>query len=194
MRPEVSMTRCFAIVLAVLLTACSGPKPSAAPTASPSIAASPSVAAATAEDGEGPFRLVFTLPKTTWSAGDSIDGQSRLEFSGVAPVTIVGSAGGVLGFSFAEVDGRRQMGPAWDTACAIHAIAPDKPIVSPITKSGGYGDDQPDAAFYRAFFTDPLVHLPAGEWDITAAAEFVERECGGPPHSRQASIRVRVTE
>ena len=78
--------------------------------------------------------------------------------------------------------------------CAIHVLATDRPILSPITKSGGYSDDQPDAPFYRAFFADRLVHLPTGEWDITAVAEFAEGECGGPAHALAAPIRVRVTE
>lgn len=174
------MPRRFAIVLAVILAACAG--------------SSPSPTAARADDGEGPFHLAFTLPRTTWSAGEAIEGQSQLSLSALGPVTIVGSGGGVLGFGFAEVGGRRQMGPAMTADCAIHPIAGNEPIVSPITKSGGYSTDGPDAAFYRAFFADPLVHLPAGAWDITAIAEFAEDECGGPTHSLTATIRVRVTE
>lgn len=176
------MPRRFAIVLAVMLAACAGPAPS--PTSSP----------ASAEDVEGLFHLVFTLPRTTWSAGESIEGGSRLALSALGPVTIVGSGGGVLGFGFAEVGGHRQMGPAMTADCATHRIAGDEPIVTPITKSGGYSTDGPDAAFYRSFFADPLVHLPQGEWDITAVAEFVENECGGLKHTLQATIRVRVTE
>jgi hypothetical protein len=181
------MPRRFAIVLAIFLAACAA---TPSPTSSPSLTGPP----ATAEDVEGLFHLAFTLPRTTWSVGESIEGQSQLSLSAGAPVTIVGSGGGVLGFGFAEVGGRRQMGPAWTADCANHPLAADRPIVSPITKSGGYSDDQPDAAFYRAFFADPLIHLPAGEWDITAVAEFVERECGGPGHTLEATIRVRVTE
>jgi hypothetical protein len=68
-------------------------------------------------------------------------------------------------------------------------------MVSPIKKSGGYSDSQPDAAFYRAFFADPLVRLPAGEWDITAIAVFTEGlGCQGVSHSMSATIRVVVTE
>lgn len=176
------MPRLLAIVLAVLLAACAGSAPS------------PTSSAVTAEDVEGPFHLAFTLPRTTWSAGESIEGGSRLSLSALGPVTIRGSGGGLLGFGFAEVGGRRQMGPAMTADCAIHRIAGNEPIVSPITKSGGFSTDGPDAAFYQAFFADPLVHLPAGEWDITAIAEFTEDECGGPAHALKAAIRVRVTE
>ena len=176
------MPRSLAAVLALILAACASSAPS--PTSSP----------ATAEDGEGPFLLVFTLPRTTWSAGESIEGGSRLALSALGPVTIVGSGGGVLGFGFAEVGGHRQMGPAMTADCRQYRIAVDEPIVSPIAKSGGFSTDGPDAAFYRSFFADPLVHLPPGEWDITAIAEFAEDECGGPTHSLKATIRVLVTE
>lgn len=87
------------------------------------------------------------------------------------------------------------MEPVWTADCAKHSLAADRPMVSAITKSGGWSDDQPDAQFYRDFFTDPVVRLPAGEWDITAIAMFVEGEgCGGASHDLRATVRVRITD
>ena len=60
-----------------------------------------------------------------------------------------------------------------------------------IVKSGGFSADDPDAAFYRAFFSEPLVRLPAGRWEIAAVASFVVGD-RRPEHSLRASITVTV--
>jgi hypothetical protein len=74
-------------------------------------------------------------------------------------------------------------------------LAIDRPIVRAIRKSGGYGEDQPDAEFYRSFFADPLVRLPVGDWDIRAVAEFIDdRDCSiGTNHSMAVTLRVHIT-
>jgi hypothetical protein len=113
---------------------------------------------------------------------------------GPAELGVAGN--GPIEFIFREVGGRREMGPAWDTVCASAQLAADSPIVRPIRKSGGYGDDQPDADFYRSWFADPVVRLPAGDWDVTALAEFIDdRDCSSAAlHSMRATVRLRVTE
>jgi hypothetical protein len=60
-------------------------------------------------------------------------------------------------------------------------------------KSGGFAAEDPDAAFYRTFFADPLVRLPAGTWEITAVADFSEGACDGAHHTLRAPITVTIT-
>jgi hypothetical protein len=51
-----------------------------------------------------------------------------------------------------------------------------------------------NAAFVRAFLEGEGTHLPAGTWDITAIAGFVDgRACSGQPHKTRATVRVTVT-
>lgn len=106
------------------------------------------------------------------------------------------AANGPIEFAFREIDGQREMGPAYDTVCASAVLDTARPIVRAIRKSGGYGEDQPDAEFYRDFFADPLVRLPAGDWDVSAVAEFIDdRDCSiGTHHSMAVTIRVHITE
>lgn len=149
---------------------------------------------ARAEDVEGPFRLVFELPNTTWSAGEAIEGQATLSVVGAGMAEVSGSGGGLLGFGFLAVGGRRHVEPGWDLSCVLYRLAAGRPILSPITKSGGFSADDPDAAFYRAFLADPLVRLPAGDWQITAVASFVHgRECSGRSYLLTATVLVHVT-
>ncbi|HET9519915.1 MAG TPA: hypothetical protein VFO73_02595 [Candidatus Limnocylindrales bacterium] len=148
---------------------------------------------AAAADTSGPFRLTFVLPRAFWTEADSITGEATLALVDGTARPIWGSGHGVIGFAFKEVGGTREMGPAWNLDCGKHSLMPDQPLVSAMVKSGGFGNDEPDAAFYRAFFRDPLVHLPAGTWDITAIADFLDGpSCSGAHHEMSATIRIDV--
>ena len=182
----------------------SSPEASNPAPSSPVVSADPSPAAshvAPPADGpsaaqvDGRFKLRFTVARTTWRSDESIEGTAVLSLVEGEPIELGVPANGPIEFAFHEVGGRREMGPAYDTACASAELDVDRPIVSAIRKSGGYGEDQPGAEFYRAFFADPLVRLPAGDWDISAVAEFIDdRDCSiGTHHSIRATIRVTIT-
>jgi len=182
-------------VLALILSACGGPGPT--PVVTPASTPSPSAtdAAAQVTDTSGPFRLTFVLPRISRTSNEAITGEATLALTDGTATTIYGSGTGLLAFGFQEVGGARTMGPAWTLDCRSHPLAADQPMVSAITKSGGYSEEQPDAAFYRSFFWDPAVRLPAGTWDITAVAEFAEGAgCAGAHHALSATVRVHVTD
>lgn len=201
------MRRPVILALMVVAAGCTSPggastsEPTTSPSAvseapaSPPPAAPPSVRSGTAEQVEGRFRLTFSLPRTTWSSDEGIEGVAALALID-GDLAELSGASSLLAFTFAEVDGRRQMGPAWDTICARYRLPAGSPIISPITKSGGYGEGDPDVNFYRSFFADPLVRLPAGDWDISAVAEFIDDpDCRGEDdHSMRATVRVHVTD
>jgi hypothetical protein len=172
-----------AVLVGTLAVGCA-----AGPTPTP-IAAQPGHA----EAGQGRFRLTFDLPTTSWSAREPIQGTASLEVLGNTGADIGGSGTGLFGFGFVEVGGRRHLEPGFTADCRAYRLEVGHPTVSPIVKSGGFASDDPDAAFYRAFFQDPLVHLPTGQWQIVAVASFVEgRDCSGPSHTIQAPIDVLV--
>jgi hypothetical protein len=177
------------IVLALLLTACAAPSQ-----VSPEPTGTGPADAATAFSAEGPFRLTFTLPKVVWKTDEAIDGEARLGLAGGPDVGVGGSGGGLMGFDFAEVGGDRRMGSAKTADCRPYTLSAVQPAVTAMTKSGGWSDDDPNAAFYRSFYADPLVHLPVGDWDVTAIADFVDGQgCDGDSHTMKATIRVHVT-
>ena len=63
-----------------------------------------------------------------------------------------------------------------------------------VRKSGGFSADDPNADFYRSFFADPLVHLPAGDWTLTAVASLVDGYGGsGESYTLRAAVLVHVT-
>lgn len=147
-----------------------------------------------AVDTKGQFQLAFELPRTDWHTSDSITGEATLSYLGSGGVGIGSSGGGPIGFLFDEAGGSRHMGGAWTSDLVMRQLDAGKPITSPIGKSGAFTGEDPNAAFYRSFFNDPLVHLPAGDWTISAIAEFETGSTTTPDqHSLRASILVHVT-
>jgi hypothetical protein len=172
------------LALGVVLAACAGQTP-AAPSAVPGERAS---------DVKGPFQLTFELPRTTFRAGEPIEGRATLAVIGGVAVPFGSSGSGPFTFNFAELGGRRNVGGSMTADCAPYRIEPGRPMTSAITKSGGWSGDDPNAVFYRAFLADPVVSLPAGDWRITAGATLVEGEgCSGASRALEAPITVHVT-
>ena len=176
------------LIMALAVAACGSPAPSSTPAPTP--AASAAVASAT--DIEGRFLLIFELPQATFTTADAITATATLGTTDGLDAGIVASGGGPLGFSFTEVGGTRQMGVAMNSDCVRYTVGAEAPITSGIKKSGGWGSEDPNAAFYEQFFADPEVHLPAGAWDIAAVASFAEGTCGGVERNLTATIRVTV--
>jgi hypothetical protein len=147
-----------------------------------------------ASDREGAFELTFELPSATFHAGEVIQGRATLGVVGGVVVAFGSSGSGPFAFEFAEINGRRQVGGIMTGDCAPYRLEPGRPMTSAIMKSGGYSNDDPEAAFYREFLNgDPTVRLPAGAWRITAGATLVEGEgCSGASRNLTASILVHV--
>ena len=53
--------------------------------------------------------------------------------------------------------------------CGQHEFPRLVPVAVPFRKTGGFSADDPNADFYRAFFADPVLRLPAGRWQVTAS-------------------------
>lgn len=134
----------------------------------------------------------MSTPKAIWSAEEAIDIGASLAYLGdQADATLFGSGSGVLGFSVEELTGDKEMGAAWHDDCKGYTIGTHQPISAAYRKSGGWGEEDPNAAFYKAFFADPLFHLPRGQWKITALAMFsFGNVCG---QGRKVDLRASVT-
>lgn len=155
---------------------------------------SQSATASQAVDTQGQFQLLFALPGTDWHSGDSITGNATLSYLGSGGVDIGSSGMGPIGFEFAEVGGSRQMGGLSTSDLVIRRLEAGVPITSPIKKSVAWNGDDPNGAFYRSWYQNPLLQLPAGDWTITATANFETGSTIAPDrHSLRASVLVHIT-
>lgn len=170
------------LVVASLVAACGGSAPSAS--------AGPASASVT----QGRFTLTFTIERTNVRARDEIVGRASVALLAPGAATVTG-AGTFIGYEFTEVGGKgRHVEPGFDLACAPHQVTSGSPTELPIIKSGAVVEG-PDAAWYRDFLADPVVKLPAGDWDVTAIAQFFDgRSCAGQHLDMRATVRVHVTD
>jgi hypothetical protein len=155
-------------------------------------APSPEAVWASVESGD--FRLTITAPRATWDSDEVIEVEATLEYLGDEEVvSLWGSGAGVVNFGLVEESGDRRMDPVWEADCGPHEITPDEPLGFPFTKSGSYSEDDPDADFWEAYFADPELRLPAGEWQVFAQASFDPGEtCTATPTEMTASIVLTV--
>jgi hypothetical protein len=176
----------FGLCLSVL--GCSGAQGTRTSTASSTPGKTP---ISHAEVVQGTFQLVFDLPKGSWTTGEAIDGVATLTVIGPSGVNVGGSGGGLIGFGFAEVGGARRVDPVWSADCGPYRLDPS--LTTHIKKSGAFDPAKSDADFYASFFADPQVHLPPGDWTISAVADFVEETgCTGQSHQMTATALVHV--
>lgn len=185
------LERTAAPVLAILVALTTSGCSATAPTPhGPQL--SPTGQSASASAVDGPFTLVFEFPTATWQAGMPITGKATLSYAGPGGLVLWGSGAGVIGMSLSEVNGTRAIGVAFTADCAQHPISPNAPVVTGLVKSGGWSDTNPNAAFDRAFFADKEYRLPAGDWDLTAEAEFLVGQCALPDHTLKATVRLHI--
>jgi hypothetical protein len=186
-----------ALLFAVLLAACSTPAPTPAPSAppDPTVIPMPVVTAgpATVSDADGPFQLELQLPRTSFSASEPVTGQAVLSTTDGKDAAVAGSGSGLVHFSYEEIGGTRRMGAAWTDDCTPWTIPADDPLATDLRPAGDWSEDDPNAAFYKAFATAPNVRLPLGAWIITATASFLGPGCTMPVHDLEASTLVVIT-
>jgi hypothetical protein len=170
----------------VLLVAC-GPEASPTPSVPELVAGSVS--------GQG-MTLSVTAEPAVVAPGERIEVEAVVTNDGPEPIELSGSGSGVVFFSVTRLDDGLTSGePAWTSDCVPHIVNPGEPIVVPFSKSGGWSEEDPNAAFLRTYFSEPELTLPSGAWriDVTAAATIGEG-CTGEPLDLELSLLVRVTE
>jgi hypothetical protein len=153
---------------------------------------------------DGPFELVIRTPRATVNTGDAIDVDAALTYLGPDVLVHVAGTPVLVVFGIEQLDGPLVAPfithPIQDAICAQHELLADEPLEAPFRKWGGMSDDDPNAAFLREYFEDPVLRLPAGTWRIYAQSVFAESGvadtgCGGlPVRSLQASVTVTVVD
>jgi hypothetical protein len=179
--------RAVATVLALgLVVACSS-----APTSGPRT--SPQPAEQTAEDAQ--FRLTFRMASSIQHAGEPIDLQTTLAYLGTDVAVIVGSDWSPpVWFGLEHIDGDLDLdGPISLLTCQLTPLDAGVPLQIPFIKNGGYSSDDPDAAYWKAFFDDRVFRLPAGRWRLSANFQGMTSDrCEGAIHRLRAALTFDV--
>ena len=166
------------------------PVPPSAPTG-PEVTMRPRVHA---EDGDASFRLTLEASQDRYRAGQAIAIVATLTYLGPdAEAVARGSSHALVGFELEGGDPVVTINPAFTTDCSPQPLTRAVPVAFPFAKSGSSSENDPDIAFRRAYFADPVLRLPAGRWTVTAVTSFGSgADCGDEPHSLDASITIAV--
>ena len=139
------------------------------------------------------FSLSIHADRASYRTTDPIVVTAELAFLGLAPDVKVYGDTGLVGFGVKQLDGHLEMGPASDLVCAEKDIGRLTPVHVPFQKSGGFSADQPDGPFWQAYFADPVLHLPAGTWRITAVTGLMTgKDCSPPNHNLTAGVTIQI--
>jgi hypothetical protein len=124
------------------------------------------------------FALELRLADNVVDAGQPIDMAAVLTWEGPADeATVWGSGSGPVVFGLRQLDGDLAMEAAQTADCGSSVFARGAPAMIPFRKSGGWSADDPNAEFYRTFFADPVLRLPAGTWRATVSASGYLAPC-----------------
>jgi hypothetical protein len=157
------MLRCGTVVLAIaLVVAACSPAP-------------PTTQTATDET----FEVQVSVPTGTHHAADALGVVATLTYEGPQPsITVDSDDEGFVFFSFKQLDGSLEMGGLMSRLiCASSTtMLRGSSVTFRPAKSVAYRADDPNAAFYSRWASDPEIHLPAGRWQIIATAQVWDGE------------------
>lgn len=138
------------------------------------------------------FHLTIESDRARYAADEPIAVAATLRYVGSDDRTrVTSSGGGLVAFAIEQLDGPIDMAPARTADCANYLYTRGDVEELPFQKSGGFSDEDPLADFWRDFFEDPELRLPAGEYRISAQGIYGPPECG-TEHTLEASIVIVV--
>lgn len=160
------------------------------PVGSPTSSAEP--VTSTVEDDT--FRLTIQTERSVYPTTEAIPISATLELLRTEPTTIAGPGSGPLGFGIEQLDGPIDTQPGWRTSCRHEIWAPGEVRSEPFAKSGGFGADDPMAEFWRAYFDEPDLILPAGRYRVFALVDYDIDDCSAAESVLTADVRFEVIE
>lgn len=177
--------RLLPAALAVLVLGCGQTVP-----VSPEAVTGP-IRASAADQG---FRLTATLPADRFAAGQAIDVATELVYEGPnVGASIWSSGSGPVFFALEQLDGPLEMGGGMNLDCSEHELRRGVPLRPPFSKSGGFTAEDPNAEFYRRFYVDPALRLPAGRWRVKAIVSGLLAPCDANAPSLEFDVALDIT-
>ena len=129
---------------------------------------------------DGAIQLTLTSPHGRYKAGDPIEVIAGLTNGGSGgSITTYGGPDGPVIFSLRQVDGPVVIDPIVLTSCIEQVTLPAyEPMQIPFKKTGTVPSGATDPDYWRSWFGDPVLRLPAGTWEISATPNFGLGGCG----------------
>jgi hypothetical protein len=142
----------------------------------------------------GQFTLRVSTEKSTYAINEPIEMTSSLLHRGPQPLVRLGTSGeGPILFGIEQLDGPIDNGFATRDVCHTIELRRDVPFVAAWSKSGVYGEDEPLAEFWEAYFAERDLRLQAGTYRLIGRVDMTTNpNCSGDKIQLEAWVEVRV--
>jgi hypothetical protein len=143
---------------------------------------------------DGTFALEIRTPRDLYAANEAIPVAATIAYSGPARAVASSEYPSLVYFGLEQLDGPIDMsGGLSRLVCHRVDVDPAAPRVVAFTKSGAWTEEQPLAGFWRSYFAEKELRLPAGAWRITASlSATLGPDCSGGKHELDASVMFHV--
>lgn len=147
-------------------------------------------------DRQGPFILTFETTAATYRENEPVIAVAKLSYDGPdAAAELSGTGSGAILFDIEQLDGDLDQSAFQHDDCKPYSLPADQPIERPFNKSGAFDAKDPRAEFWRDFFAEPELRLPAGRYRLTARVPLsVGAGCRDSPLDLRTSLEIEVVK
>lgn len=140
--------------------------------------------------------MEFSTSSASYAENEPVLASARLIYDGPdETASLSGTGSGAILFSIEQLDGDLDQSAFQHDDCKPYELPADRPIELPFSKSGALDADDPRAQFWRDFFAEPELRLPAGHYRLTATVPLSAGSgCAQPPLDLTASVEISVVK
>jgi hypothetical protein len=135
------------------------------------------------------FVLVVRSPADRYRPDEPMDITAELIYQGPRNQETIYHAASPVGWQIVQLNGDARMEGGMDTPCLTTRLTPGAVRKYPFDKAGAVDHHPP---FDIAWFRDPALRLPAGQWRAIATLSVALGDCGGEDHRLEAAIDIVV--
>ncbi len=141
------------------------------------------------------FELTLSTPRSVWNAGESIEIDTTLAYTGSQPeITVTGSSSGLVRFRIDQLDGDLSAGTFMNADRQPYQFRASEVQSIPFDKGGGYTPGAPDAPFWIAWINDYDLRPPAGRYRITAELDYGHPSLGADAAMPTTTLLIDVVQ
>lgn len=138
------------------------------------------------------FRLILFIDKLKYKSNEKIDLFSTLEYTGLEKNITISHGLPYINYSISDGKDFNVRGV---TATILTHTTLDKGKVYtfPYFKSGAFSEDDPDADFWRTFYSEKDLYLPPGNYTLAVYCNFsLTEDVVGSKYSNMVEIEISV--